>query len=283
MTERVTVTGKMMREALDSLGIEKNSIILTHSSLKALGNIEGGAMGVINALSDTVPEGTLVFPTLSQKNWSTVFEDWHLDRPSDVGLISETFRKLDGAVRSDNPTHSVSAKGPLAEDIAAHHNEGKERWGLFGEYCFCENSPWQRMYESRSRYGVKAYVIFWGVTMMYNTLKHFSEYRFVERLLSSIQNEEKREEIRSYLYHYPVPRGTTEETMRWPFYSSEKFQEVLLNEGIAKRIPLGEGELIVCDIYDSVTRVDKALWEEPEAMLKPHMYEWVLRARAAME
>ena len=278
MSERTKVTKKMMRDALDSLGIEKNSILLTHSSLKALGEIEGGAMGVIEALGDTVPEGTLVFPTLSQKNWSTVFEDWHLDRPSDVGLISETFRKLDGAVRSDNPTHSVSAKGAFAEEIASHHAEGKPRWGLYGEYPFGESSPWQIMFESRERFGVKAYVLFWGVTMMYNTYKHFSEYRFVERLLNSIPDEEKRDTVRSRLHHYPVPKGT--ELLYWPFYSSEEFQKTLLDEGIAKKIKLGNGEIIVADIYEAVTRVDKALWEEPEKMLAPHMQEWV---RSAIE
>ena len=122
-----------MRAALDSFGIEKDSIILTHSSLKAPGVTEDGPDGVIKAISDTVPDGTVVFPTLSQKNWSTVFEDWHMDRPSDVGLISETFRTQEGSLRSNNATHSVAARGVHASDIVSGPHDKGARFGIFAE------------------------------------------------------------------------------------------------------------------------------------------------------
>ena len=149
------LTAKDMRAVLDSFGIEKDAVIITHSSLKSPGATEGGPDGVIKALFDTVPEGTVVFPTLSQKNWDTVYQDWSLDRPSDVGLISETFRGKYATHRSDNPTHSVAAAGRFAEDITNGHRLSPPRFCIFGDYCFSSNSPWQRMFDSRKRYGVR--------------------------------------------------------------------------------------------------------------------------------
>ena len=281
MINDVTVTKEDMNEALLALGFEKDSILLTHSSLKSLGKIEGGAPGVIEALWRAVPNGTLVFPTLSQKNWSTVFEDWHMDRPSDVGLISETFRTQEGSLRSNNATHSVAARGVHASDIVSGPHDKGARFGIFGFYSFSHYSPWQKMYDSREKYGVRAYVLFWGVSMMYNTFKHFCEYRFIEKILSDIRNDEEREALKSELGVYGNAKGTTEETIMWPFYNSEKFSEVLLAEGIAKKVDLGEGSLIACDIFDMVNRTERALAEDTENMLHPRIYEWVKRARAA--
>ena len=271
---------KDITEAIQSFGIENNSILLTHSSLRALGHIEDGAEGVIRALWGAVPDGTLVFPTLSSKNWSTVFEDWSLDRPSDVGLISETFRRMPSSLRSDNETHSVAAAGRFAHDIVSSHREGPERWGIFGDRCYSPASPWQKMYESRERYGTRAYVLFFGVSMLYNTYKHFSEYRFVEELLLGVKDEKRRETLRSELVHYPY-HGTGPEDIMWPFYSSLDFEKTLLSEGLAKKIRLGDGDLILTDIYESVSRVDRALREDYKNLLYPHVIDWVDRVIAA--
>ena len=254
--QNFTVTKEDMRRALDSFGIEKDAILLTHSSLKACGVIEGGPFGVIEALEATVPDGTLVFPTLSQKNWRTVFEDWHMDRPSDVGLISETFRTQPGSLRSDNPTHSVSARGRDAKDIVGGPHYENGRYGIYGDYPFGYNSPWQRMYDSRERYGVRAYVLFWGVHMTYNTYKHFAEYKFVEDMLARVKSDELRAKLKSEIAYPPLPPGTLNKSYFWPFMNSTAFEDVLLAEGIAKKVKLGEGELILCDIYEMQKRTE---------------------------
>ena len=271
------VTASDMRAALDTFQIAPDSIIITHSSLKAPGTTENGPHGVIKAIFDTVPNGTVVFPTLSQKNWGTIYEDWTLDRPSDVGLISETFRKDYATHRSDNATHSVAAAGKFADDLTNGHALPPIRYGLFGDYCFAQNSPWQRMFDSRERYGVRAYVLFWGVSMRYNTLKHFSEYRFVEDLLISIKDDEARKKVRSKLSHYPYNADSPD--FLWPFYSSLDYSETLENEGILKRAKLGNSELILCDIYDSVTSVDRAMRKFPKKMFSEKVLNWIAYAK----
>ena len=266
----VILTKNEIIRALGKFGIEKDSILLVHSSLKALGYIEGGADTVIDALKEIIPEGTLVMPTLSQKNWETVFEDWSLDRPSDTGLITEVFRCREGSLRSDNATHSVAASGPLAADIVGGDPKGGARYGIFGDYCFSSESPWQRMFDSRRRYGVKAYVMFWGCTMKYNTYKHFSEYRLVERALDAVAAPEKRKTLRERIACY----GNTEGKL-WPWYDSSNFQLTLEEMGIAKKISLGQGEVICCDIFDAVSAVDTALDSEPEKLLKYTVVDWL--------
>lgn len=274
-----TLTKEVINEALTQFGIESDSILLVHSSLKALGRIEGGADTVIDALRETVSDGTLVMPTLSQKNWETVFEDWSLDRPSDTGLITETFRLREGSLRSDNATHSVAASGKHAADIVGGDPKGGARYGIFGDYCFSSESPWQRMFDSRERYGVKAYVMFWGVTMKYHTFKHFSEYRFVEWVLNNIPDAQNREMMKDKLAHYGK---IAEGPLVWPFYNSYDFQLRLEKLGLVKKIPLGEGEVICCDIFDAVTETDRALRENSEEILglgNKAGLAWYLEAR----
>src|SRR5438045_2521814 len=53
-----------LRTHLARLGIAKGDAVFVHSSLKSLGDVEGGAATVIQALQDAVgPLGTLVLPT----------------------------------------------------------------------------------------------------------------------------------------------------------------------------------------------------------------------------
>lgn len=264
------LTKEMLVEALKGFEIEKDSILLVHSSLKALGQIDGGAETVISALEETVCDGTLVFPTFAQKNWETVMEDWHMDRPSDVGYITEVFRKQEGSLRSDNPTHSVAARGKHAAALVGGNiNEGP-RVGPYGEYPFSHSSPWQRMYDSREKFGVKCYVMFWGVTTSPMTFKHFIEYRFIEELLNSVKDEATREAFKARLSKFPASAPFT-----WPMYSTRgmgpKFQEA----GIAKIIPVGEGEIICGDAKLCVDFTDKMLRENIFTMTRDEpFHQW---------
>ena len=112
------LTKEYLVERLKEFAIEPDAILMVHSSLKALGPIDGGAETVIATVEETVKDGTLVFPALLTTNWEEVIAaGWHLNRPSEVGYISEVFRNQEGSVRSMNPTHSVSARGRNAYDI----------------------------------------------------------------------------------------------------------------------------------------------------------------------
>ena len=277
----MTVTKKDMRDALDALGIERDAILLTHSSLKSPGITEGGAEGVIAAIEATVPDGTVVFPTLSQKNFERAFEDWSLDRPSDVGTITETFRLQAGSLRSDNPTHSVAARGKYAADLVKDHACGKIRYGVFGDLCFGYESPWQRMFDSRTRYGVRCYVLFWGVDSVYNTFKHFAEYRLTEELLDALSDDGRREYFKARLLHKPETTPPEGESQVWPFYHAKTLEGELFEAGIARKVPLGNSELLIFDIYEMMTYTERLLRTSPERILHDRaVLDWIDEIRA---
>ncbi len=263
------LTKEMLVEALKGFHMEKDSILLVHSSLKALGPIEGGAETVIAALEETVSEGTLVLPTFSQKNWEHVFEEWHMDRPSDVGYITEVFRKQEGSLRSDNPTHSVAARGKHAEALVGGDIKEGPRFGPYGDYPFSHGSPWQRMYDSREKFGVKCYVMFWGVTTSPMTFKHFIEYCWIEELLNSVKDETKRAEFKARLSKFPASAPYT-----WPMYSTRAMGPKLAEAGIAKILPVGEGEIICGDAKDCTDFVAKMLRENVFTMTCESFHPW---------
>jgi len=109
---------------LRKLGLNPGDTVIVHSSLSALGYVEGGACTVIDALKTLLtPEGTLLFPALS---YSTVNqENPHFDvrtEPVCVGHIPDTFRKLPDSIRSLHPTHSVCAWGKYARELTCDHH-----------------------------------------------------------------------------------------------------------------------------------------------------------------
>jgi aminoglycoside N3'-acetyltransferase len=62
--------------------------------------------------------------------------------PSEMGLLSEMFRRSAGVRRSLHPTHSVCARGPLAEEIVRRHH-------LCGN-TFGDDSPFEVMSRHRT-------------------------------------------------------------------------------------------------------------------------------------
>ncbi|MBO5889073.1 MAG: AAC(3) family N-acetyltransferase [Clostridia bacterium] len=112
---------KTICDGLYNLGLKKGDTVFVHSSLKSMGNVEGGAITVIDALKEVVGEsGTVLFPAFSFSVCSSKYFSYN-DTPSCVGFISETFRKLDGVVRSMHPTHSASAYGKNAVELTKDH------------------------------------------------------------------------------------------------------------------------------------------------------------------
>ncbi|MEE9270746.1 MAG: AAC(3) family N-acetyltransferase [Candidatus Krumholzibacteria bacterium] len=121
---------------LTALGLETGDLLYVHSSLRALGFVDGGADTVIDALLDTVgPEGTLVFPTftLVRGMKETLEARDHVfdpeSSPSTVGKITNCFRARPGVRRSEHPTHSVAALGPLARELTETHLEEGMNFG----------------------------------------------------------------------------------------------------------------------------------------------------------
>lgn len=144
---------------LAAMGIDPHGTLLVHSSMKAIGEVDGGADTVLDALSEYMKDGLLVLPTHTWRQMSTtytVFDSRH--EPSCVGLLTNLFLKRDGVVRSLHPTHSVAALGHDAEEYVS------------GEELTLSPCPrhgcWGKLYDR------KAQILFLGCSLKSNTYLH---------------------------------------------------------------------------------------------------------------
>ena len=72
-----TLTKREIAQHLKALGVQPAMTLMVHSSLSALGQVEGGADAVIDALLEVIgPQGTLLMPTHPARDGRT------FDRPA---------------------------------------------------------------------------------------------------------------------------------------------------------------------------------------------------------
>lgn len=145
--------------ALKALGVKSGGVLLVHSAMSSLGDVEGGADTVIDALLEVVgAQGTLCMPAFCDN--VTVPFDMETSK-SDSGIITELFRKREGVQRSMQPTHSVCAIGPLADEMLKDHSNCKTACG--------ENSPFGKLV------ALGGQILLLGVDMNRNTTLHCVE------------------------------------------------------------------------------------------------------------
>jgi len=65
--------------------VRECDVVMVHASLRALGPVEGGAVGVIDAVLESVgPLGTMVMTLGARDDWAWVNERPEPDRPASV-------------------------------------------------------------------------------------------------------------------------------------------------------------------------------------------------------
>ncbi|MCS7461554.1 AAC(3) family N-acetyltransferase [Paenibacillus doosanensis] len=144
---------------LEQLGLNPKGTVLMHSSMKSIGEVDGAADTVLDALSEYMKEGLLVLPT---HTWSYIRADnpkfYVESSPSCVGILPELFRRREGVIRSLHPTHSVAALGTDAAEFTA----GDER---FDTPCH-RGSAWGKLLDRRAQ------ILLVGVDLRRNTFIH---------------------------------------------------------------------------------------------------------------
>ena len=111
-------TKQQLFEDLRQMHLKSTDTILIHTSMKAIGEVDGGADGFIDTLCEYFKDGLLLIPT---HTWDNVNEDQPIYDVSStipcIGLIPRlaAFRK-DG-YRSLHPTHSIWGHGKNAKEF----------------------------------------------------------------------------------------------------------------------------------------------------------------------
>jgi len=111
-------TKEALKAQLREMGIKPGDTVVIHTSMKAIGNVQGGADGVIDAFCEYLQDGLFLVPTHTWSNVTAQTPDFDVrSTVPNIGLIPRTaaFRK-DG-IRSLHPTHSIWAHGKGAEEF----------------------------------------------------------------------------------------------------------------------------------------------------------------------
>lgn len=155
-------TKEELKKQLENLGLRRGMDLLVHSSLRRIGEIEGGADGIIDTLLDILgPEGTLMMSTVSGQITPSqpVF---HVKlTPSSVGTLSNVMLRRKGVLRSLHPVHSICALGPKAAFYTDGHLECATPWS--------PDSPYGKLMRNGG------FILFLGTNFSANTCLHVLE------------------------------------------------------------------------------------------------------------
>lgn len=166
-------------EDLRRLGIADGDVVMVHASLRAIGPVDEGAVGVIRALDAAVgPEGSALMMLSARDDFSWVNERPEEERegllaeappfdhratPADpeVGILAEVFRRRPGTVVNDHPEGRFAARGRLAHSLVAD-----PPWDDY----YGPGSPLERLVEAGGK------VLRLGADPDTVTLLHYVEY-----------------------------------------------------------------------------------------------------------
>jgi len=243
-------TYESLKKDIINLGIKPDEIIKIHSSMKKIGETEGGADTVLDVFCDYLgKDGMVVLPT---HTWGTVKDYDYIynpdTTPSNLGLLPNLFRQRKGVHRSIHPTHSVCAFGKGAKEFVS---------GTYPQITLCtKNSCYGKLYDLGAR------VLLLGVTLTSNTFFHYIE--------------EFREEIPPAHYEkvpmpckIELPNGNYVDNPVYlpPFDTSKQFDRVLdivLAQESTVTGKIGNADCILIDCRKIFPVISKLLDENPK-------------------
>jgi aminoglycoside 3-N-acetyltransferase len=241
-------TRQSLINQLTPANIDREGTLLVHSSLKSIGEVEGGADTVLDVLSEYMQAGLLVLPT---HTWSYINAEnprFYVETsPSCVGILPELFRKREGVIRSYHPTHSVAALGKDAAEFAA----GAE---LYDTPCHRE-SPWGKLLDR------KATIMLVGVDFRRNTFIHGIE-EWVDIPGRITDSHEELFVVLGDGTEIAVPSrrhcGLPWSEHFW------KVEEILERAGAIHKVKLGDADCWVCDTVQMTEILTDMLQDNPD-------------------
>jgi aminoglycoside 3-N-acetyltransferase len=175
---------EQLRAALAEGGLAKGDVVLMHSAFRATNGYRGKPQDVIAAVLDAIgPDGTLVMTSMAYTSSTADYLEanptFDVRRtPSQMGIITEIFRRRRDVVRSLSATHPILALGPRAAWLA----DGHERCA----YPCGPGSPFERMLEADAR------MLFFDLPFFGFTFVHYIEHQIQDRLPFPLYEREPR-------------------------------------------------------------------------------------------
>lgn len=243
-----------LKAQLREMGLRGNETILIHSSMKAIGSVEGGAETVLDALMEFFSEGLLLLPT---HTWKTVHEAqpvFDVKREAAcVGSLPNLFMRRDGVIRSAHPTHSMAGCGRNAEAYL----DGEE-------YCNTPCTPGGCYDRLRS---VEGKILLIGVGHERNTYIHsVEEVLNVPNRLSAkpmklqiIMADGTKRQVYMRKHYNPIQPHISEDFV--------KLTQAFLDCGAAQNFRFGSAACILCDARKLFEVTRYVLAPDPECLV----------------
>jgi len=223
-------------KCLKDMGLTGSEAIMVHSSMKSIGEVDGGADTVVDAFMEFFKDGLFMTPT---HTWAQMSKEYSVfDRetePACVGIIPNIFMKREGVVRSLHPTHSIAAFGKDAEEY------------IKGEENATSPCPpggcWDRLRE------MDAKILLLGVTHTRNTYIHS---------VDEVMGIEDRLTDEPTLMHIVMPDGSYKDVQMYRHFNRtlqtgnfsdefDKMKQAFYDLGAAKEVMFGDATCILCD------------------------------------
>lgn len=268
---------QQLKDQLESMGLKGDETILIHSSMKAIGAVDGGADTVLDAWMEYFKDGLLLLPT---HTWKTVNADNPVynpqTTPSCVGLLTNMFMKREGVIRSLHPTHSMAGYGKNAAEYLA----GEE----YNNTPCTPGGCYDRLKD------VSGKVLLVGVGHERNTYIHsVEEVLNVPNRLSDMPMElviELQEESNNSgkLPPYNRDDGWKKHTdnklcrkvyvrkhynAQQPHISEDfvKLNQIFLDSGVVRKVKFGDADSLLCDAKGMFNIVRQVIAPDPECIV----------------
>ncbi|MBQ7971895.1 MAG: AAC(3) family N-acetyltransferase [Lachnospiraceae bacterium] len=248
-------TKEELKKHLKNMGLNGSEAIMVHSSMKAIGEVDGGADTVVDTFMEYFREGMFMTPA---HTWAQIKGD-HLTfnpktEPVCVGIIPNLFLKRPGVVRSLHPTHSLAAYGKEAADFI----KGEEKATTPCPPGGC----WDRLRE------VNAQILLLGVPHGRNTFIHS---------VDEVLNIKDRLTDEPTLMHIVMPDGSIKDVSMYRHYNRflesgsfsdhfNKLEDIFYRKGAAQKCTFGDADCILCDA-NKIFEVCKIILEKDETCI----------------
>lgn len=278
---------QQLKDQLESMGLKGDETILIHSSMKSIGEVDGGADTVLDAWMEYFKDGLLLLPT---HTWKTVNADNPVynpqTTPSCVGLLTNMFMKRDGVIRSLHPTHSMAGYGKSAAEYLA----GEE----YNNTPCTPGGCYDRLRDAGGK------VLLVGVGHERNTYIHsVEEVLNVPNRLSDMPMElviellkEDKDNKNKKLPHYNRADGWKKcidsnggydnnnklcrkvyvrkhYNAQQPHISEDfvKLNQIFLDSGVVKKVKFGDADSLLCDAKGMFNVVRQVIAPDPECIV----------------
>lgn len=243
-------TYETLLKDLEDSGVCGNGTLMVHSSMKAIGDVDGRGDTVIDSLMTYMRDGLLLLPTHSWEDYN--LKDGLFDPETEkscVGILSNIFMKRKETIRSLHPSHSVTAYGERAK--AYTEKDTMEvytpcpRTGCFG-----------------SLLDEKAQILFLGAPLTTNTYIHsIEEWLDIPDRLNQdaciYKVKDYNGDIREVIYRgHKSSFGDVSKNY-------DKIEGIMLDEGIAKIVRIGDAKSYVVEVEPMTEMVLDLLKKNP--------------------